>query len=797
MAVRISFFVSVCLLAIFSPSESFQVYAGKINGQIVAGTKTNSRNGGQHRSFKRSLIGTRSQWSKSANVTADVLLGVNKNAQGDLLILESTFITNSLLYLAVTAAFCFLVRLYPAVYNRTLDKEKFETPPPAGFWEKMYYYSEWLRDVYSGRDEDVVIKEAGLDGLMFLKYQDLMRWMLLALGPPIVTVLCPMHYIYGMNSESVDKLSRLGINNLHYGSKLFWVHVVFVYYVVIIAVLFILDAQRKFVTSRYQWLKDEPLPKATTMLVEGIPYRFRSESKLKHFFEDACAFGKDAVERVYMIRQAGMLYVMVDKVSHANLSILHAKQSGDDEAVKELEAEKQLHEEVMDKERQKIHERVQAGKDAEGKKNPLLFVAQQEEQQKVEDDVGDEDQGIYSAAAFVTFTTRNYRRKGLKEQYSAYAEEFVCSPAVEPSDVYWSNLALLPLERENLDFIGRLCVAGIFVAWLPAVISILSLTDLRSLQNKVPWVGELCDNDPALEAVLEGVFATWALKLFMGLLPTILLYIIRYFFTSNAGAHAQYHMHSLHFIFQVIFVVLVTAIGKSLFYTAKIVAEQPSTFLDVIALSMPTSSHFYLQYVILGWFGVALEQLRISNLLKFKAFSLFMDEAKAKERSEPEADTTYGMGTRFANSTTYATIFFCFCTCSPTICIFAWVYFRLASITYTYLLCKAETKKPDLGGLFWVQALRQTFVGLVIFVLLMVGILEERASTYKEGIIASGALCILYWGWVKVNSVEWLTRSLPAVVADDKALAANPAGEIRCGEYVDPHLLPLATAEAG
>merc|ERR1719230_253512 len=117
--------------------------------------------------------------------------------------------------------------------------------------------------------------------------------------------------------------------------------------------------------------------------------------------------------------------------------------------------------------------------------------------------------------------------------------------------------------------------------------------------------------------MLEGICSTLALQMFMGILPTILLIIIQQFFASTSGAMAQFHMQSCLFAFNMLFVVLVTTIGRSLFLTAQSLAESPDSFFDLLALALPTSSHFYLQYVILGWFGVALEQLRLSNLFKY------------------------------------------------------------------------------------------------------------------------------------------------------------------------------------
>jgi len=714
------------------------------------------------------------------NITAKAMMGVEGNAQGDAEVLKSAFVFNAIAWFGVMAAFCFLLRVYPAVYSRYVDADgHVPQQSPTSWFEKLMFYMGWLPDV-NAMTPRKVIAEAGLDACTLLDYHSLMRWILASITPGIVLVLCPLHLKYGKNTPEVDKLSRLGINNLPQGSPIFWVHAFYVWYVVIVVIGFLLEAQNQFVQYRYQWLRDMPVPQAKTMLVENIPYQYRSDRKLRAFFEQL--FGKDAIDRVYVVRRSGFLYTINRQVETLAAKLEIAQRAEDDEEVEKLEIQIAAEQEKAVAERVKLTKQVKEYESSSHVADHVKQINKAELSCAPEAEEPKEDSHAFSASAFVTFTTRKWCRTAIKEQYSAYRDAFKVSTAPAPDDVYYGNLALLPHERDNLDMVGRLSILGIFFFWFPAVVFLTGLTSLRSFQDKIPWVRQFCETQPALEAILEGICSTLALKLFMGLLPTVLLFIIRQFFTSTAGAMAQYHMHSWFYAFQVIFVVLVTAIGRSLFATARDLMERPGMVIDLLAISMPTSSHFYMQYVILGWFAVALEQLRLSNLLKYIFFRSFLPPEKAKERSEPEAPDAYGLGCRFAKATSHGTIAFCFCTCSPLICIFSWIYYRLGSITYTYLLCKAETKKPDIGGYFWVQALDQTMFGLALFVVLMVGILEERAATVKPGLVAGSSMFVVYWGWRKMRAINWLTRALPEIVKDDKEFAKNAPTPV--GEYI-------------
>ena len=78
------------------------------------------------------------------------------------------------------------------------------------------------------------------------------------------------------------------------------------------------------------------------------------------------------------------------------------------------------------------------------------------------------------------------------------------------------------------------------------------------------------------------------------------------------------------------------------------------------------------------------------------------------------------MGARMAKITLHIVVASVFASCCPLILIFAWLYCTIGSLSYGYLLIYAETKKPDMGGSFWVKSLRHLFAGLAIYVLLMV-----------------------------------------------------------------------------
>merc|ERR1719469_576126 len=91
-------------------------------------------------------------------------------------------------------------------------------------------------------------------------------------------------------------------------------------------------------------------------------------------------------------------------------------------------------------------------------------------------------------------------------------------------------------------------IAALFFAYMPGVL----LMNVAATSVTLPG---------PLQAVWEGLAPTLGLQIMVAMLPTILLLIFRGFFKLNADAFAQHRLQNTYFWFQIVFVVLVTAIN--------------------------------------------------------------------------------------------------------------------------------------------------------------------------------------------------------------------------------------------
>jgi hypothetical protein len=208
-------------------------------------------------------------------------------------------------------------------------------------------------------------------------------------------------------------------------------------------------------------------------------------------------------------------------------------------------------------------------------------------------------------------------------------------------------------------------------------------------------------------------------------------------------------MQQVYFFFLVTFVLLVTAIGSSLVATLQEILESPFKIFGLLANSLPTSSHFYLNYVVTNWGTQGTNLTRSSQLHKFIKAGGNQNEDAARKKAEPEDPDYHGIGSRTARFTLIMVIVLTFCTLSPLIIILGIVFFYLCRLVMGYLFVYSEDVKPDLGGAFYVRSLYHTMFGLGLYVILMCGVLYERASNEGPGLLAGAAIIPLLWSYFR------------------------------------------------
>jgi len=704
------------------------------------------------------------------------VMGVALNGKDDIRMLQSALMIGVAGVLTLAKVFSLLRRLRPEVYIKEADLEieavtDTDASPrtaPRRFANPHVGLFDWVSKVWQTTPEDEV-KQAGLDGWAFLEFRRLNWRIFSVIGPVLCAVLLPLHYEAHRDAEyELDLLSKFDIGRDPLPDWMLWVHAVMVWFVVCVSAWTITRTQEHFTERRYQWLKEIPFPRAKTVLIRNIPSRYRSDAALKQYFVNL--FSEEVIERAYVVRHTGRLTYQVAALKQARLDLLHAKQHWEEAGRPDRASSESLRLEHCEKREQTLTQEVAQA------------------QARLDEGVARGDPVVCSSTGFVTFTNELSQRLASREQYTRDVTDFSMTTAPDPNDLIYANLAEEEMNSAGWNWAGLAAIWGVFTLWVPFVVLISSWTTFGAVQEMLPTLKELVQRHMWLDKLLTGVFATIALKVFLAFLPSAMYVIIRTVMGVKSGTEVQIKMQKWYGLFLVTFVLLVTSLSRGVTLTLVSVAQKPGRIFRILADFLPSASHFYFNYTVLGWIVPFMELVRNANFWKFHLCKYFlsMSEKEAKEYSEPEDPASYGFGARMASSLLISAITFAFCSCSPLILAFSFISLSLSHASYTYLVVYAESKKPDTGGVLWVHGISYLFLVILMYILLMTGVLQMLSSSGKwlgPPVVALASTVALYAGKHRVDSLAFDVLPLEEVVRTSQDLSKKAVREQ--GQYVN------------
>jgi len=686
------------------------------------------------------------------NTTASQAAGVAMNGAGDLSAFLSALITNGIMVAVCTGIAAGLRLKYPWSYEG--NRMTGDVILPAV--EPEQTFMGWAHASMALTREEV-IKAAGLDHWLLLEFTHLAMKILGVLAIPNLLILGPCHIWLGGNRAGDDRLSWLGMANVVDGSNLYWVHAVVVWLSVWTVQHHIYAAMHEFMHLRFDWLKEMPDPRSQTILVENIQEEHRSDKKLKEYFESMLrgddASGEEIVESAYVIKdtQNGLLSMRKKHSEYCEkLEEAKFKKEQDGGDGPQIYPDGQLWGEKVDAITHYEGKILELEKESEEDRQRILEIVK----------TGDLNEELYTGNGFVTFKHRRECEISMQLKYTPDEDTFVVSVPPDPSDVIYTDLMVDETREAASETVGWACIAGLFFGYMPIIIGISSVASLSTLSAHIALFRMIVDQHPGIAAVWDGLVGAIALTLMISFLPTFLVLIFDTFFALKAKAWLQHKVQIWYYYFNLVFILLVTAVGSSLLSTVDSLLEDPTSIFKLLATTLPTASHFYLNLYPTQWATQSMEFMRYVCLTKWIAFNrLLGDEKKAHAKAEPEDQDYYGKGSRSARFTIFLVIAICFCTLSPLMIALAFIHFALCRLFYGWMFVWAEIPKADLGGPFWHSKLKHVQQGMFIYIVLMAGVLYYRGTDEKTGegpgttpgLIAGSSLLYMYKSYTRFD----------------------------------------------
>jgi len=702
------------------------------------------------------------------NGTAAQVTGVKINAKGDMKAFITACVMNFLMACCMCLFFSIARMRYPEMYSNNLNcigllKTKFGETFPLLDAEKPSRF-DWI--TWSlGFDNKAAAECIGLDNALLLRYSSLCMEIMLTIGLPMTLIMGPLHRFFGGKAAGEDYLSYIAMGNVsHFHPWLYYLHGVIVILVSQYICIKLYRAQKdEFMPRRFKWLAEMPLPRSTTVLVEGIPTGYKTDEKLKQFFEDS--FQPGAVAEAHVVKYASNLSSLKSSLEsaeyHRDLSVKKWEKAGG------ATAERPVIRSCM-------------GGPAQ---DAIDFWTQEAARLKTEVDTerqdfikkAAEDEDLNAASGFVVFNSRRDKELAQNIRFSEDTGEWLVSVAPDHTDIRWCDLKHDEGFNAANMLLGYAIVAAVYILFVPICVFITNIATTIKLGPLQPFWAAFAP--------------TAGLLLFLSFLPTVLINVFYFCFPLKAEAYAQHQLQIWYFWFMVIFVILVTAVGSSLFSFAQKISKQPFLIFNVLADTLPTATHFYMNFLVLQCFVHSMNFTRYIPLAKYIFFKGSWEKEDARAMAEPEDQDYYGIGSRSARFAINMLIGIIFGTLSPLVSLLAWCNFAVCRLAYGYLIVYAETKKPDLGGVFWVTKLKHTHIGVIIYCVLMTGVLTMRAPTWVPGVCAIIALvgAILRFRHFN-NSFDWEILPFKTVTTMIKAADASKAKPIDTFLYIQPEL---------
>merc|ERR1740123_201832 len=676
--------------------------------------------------------------------------GMTLNAAGDL----SAFILSFLMYggafAGIFCAFPVVRRMFPMIYANNVLEGWAPQPRP----DNVGLIQASIR--LSVAD---VAESVGLDHALLLEFLHLGMKILLCYGTPMLLIMGPMNCFLGGNAAGEDHLSYLSFGNVEWDSWLYWIHAFCVWGVVFSVQVLTYRAQERFLEMRFEWLRAMADVRANTVLVEDIPPQHRSDEALRKYFNKL--FG-GKVKSAYCVKDVTTLAALEQQrqIARDALRLAEAKwqQAGGGE-----DARPTLKKSFMGERVDSIRYYTSLLEELK----PQIKA----EKRRITEEAAKGAGGVNLQNGFVTFTDRSTAEVALRLDLTPDQDEWCLSTPPQPFDVLWRDLMQDPNAERTRTLFGYLIIAGLYFAYMPIVIGV---TNLAIIINLGPF-----------QPLWQSVAPTLGLLFMVSFLPTFIIWTFKLFFTLKAEAWSQQKLQKWYFWFQIVFVILLVAIGQDIVKFTQTLFTDPFGIIMVCAETMPFATHFFMNYVVLQFLSEGTALLRMAPLFKFITFSRLFDYEEARQMAEPEDQDYFGIGSRSAQFATVMVIGIVFGTLSPPIPLLCFINLAVKRLVYGYLFCFAESKKGDLGGVFWATSLKHLFYCNIIYQILMAGVLYQRSTSVGPCIIA--ALSIVYTVWsLKRFDERFLWEKLPF----QEVMEPHPDQKkrVETHEYVQPEI---------
>ncbi|KAI4365662.1 hypothetical protein MLD38_021627 [Melastoma candidum] len=572
--------------------------------------------------------------------------------------------------------------------------------------------------------EPELIDHAGLDSAAYIRIYLLGLKIFVPITLLALFVLVPVNWT-GKTLETIkdvtfSNIDKLSISNIPAGSQRFWAHLAMAYVFTLWAFYVLYKEYQNLAQKRLKFLASEDRrPDQFTVLVRNVPPD-PDESVSEHVEHFFCVNHPDSYLSHKVVYNANNLAKIVEKKkSLLNWLIYY----------------------------QNKYERNPTKKPTTktgfwglwGAKVDAIDYYSSEIEKLTEMEYA-EREGVMSdpkaiiPAAFVSFKSRWGAAVCAQTQQTSNPTVWLTEWAPEPRDVYWSNLAIPYVELTVRRLLMSVALFFLTFCFMIPIAFVQSLANIEGIEKVLPFLKPLIERD-GVKSVIQGFLPGIALKIFLILLPTILMTSSKIEgYTSLSSLERR--SASKYYLFVLVNVFLGSIIAGTAFQQLQTFMQEAPTKIPVtVGVSIPMKATFFITYIMVdGWAGVAAEILRLVPLIVFHLKNTFLVKTE-KDREQAMDAGSLGFATSEPRIQLYFLLGFVYSVVTPILLPFIVVFFAFAFLVFRHQIINVYDQKYESGAAFWPDVHMRIIIGMIISQLLLMGLLSTRDAAYSTPLL--------------------------------------------------------------
>ncbi|KAM0853632.1 hypothetical protein ACQ4PT_050932 [Festuca glaucescens] len=629
--------------------------------------------------------------------------------------------------------------------------------------------------------EPELIEHAGLDSAVYVRIYLLGLKLFVPIAVLAFSVLVPVNWTSGTledeKSLSYDQIDKLSISNIGKGSKRFWAHIVMAY-VFTFWTFYVLYHEYKVITTmRLRFLANQKRrPDQFTVLVRNIPEDSDEtvSEHVQHFF---AVNHRDHYLSHQVVYNANTLASLVEKKTGLQNWLVyyenqHAKNPAKNPTIKTglwgLWGEKV---DAIEYYRTTIEE---------------LCKKEDEERDKVVS-----DPSAIMPAAFVSFKSQWGAAVCAQTQQTSNPTVWITEWAPEPRDVYWPNLAIPFVSLSVRRLVMAIALFFLTFFFMVPIALVQSLANLDDIERVLPFLKPIIQRN-SLRSIIQGFLPGIALKLFLIVLPTILMTM------SKIEGHVSLsgldrRSASKYFMFLFVNVFLGSVITGTAFQQLHTFIHQSANKIpETIGESIPMKATFFITYIMVdGWSGIAAEVLRLKPLVMFHIKNTFLVRTD-QDREQAMDPGSLDFGSNEPRIQLYFLLGLVYAVVTPVLLPFIIVFFSLAYLVFRHQIINVYNQQYESCAQFWPDVHRRIISALIVSQILLLGLLSTQEAEKSTFALLPLPVLTVWFHYVCKGRFEPAYIKFPlqeAMVKDTLQRATDPTLNLRAylkDAYVHP-----------